>query len=102
MLSLFDLNLQDFRLHIDVFEVFADAKSYYVMLDGNFNRRIHAQHDKKSRSNFAKFSKQRITLNSYSQWINARLVWQSKLGAGVWGKDNLCLKKLINSILCLR
>ena len=66
MLSLFDLNLQEFRPHIDD-EVFADAKSYYVMLDRNFNRRIHAQHEKKSRSNFAKFSKQRNTLNSYSQ-----------------------------------
>ena len=31
--SLFDLNFQDLRPNIDVFEVFAAAESYYVMLD---------------------------------------------------------------------
>ena len=90
MWGLFDLNFQDLRPHIDVFEVFAAAESYYVMLDWNFNRRIHAQHDKKSRSNFTKFSKQRNTLHSYPQ---------SKIGGGVRRKDNLYLKKLVNSIL---
>ena len=33
MWGLFDLNFQDLRPHIDVFEVFAAAESYYVMLD---------------------------------------------------------------------
>ena len=33
MWGLFDLNFQDLIPNIDVFEVFAAAESYYVMLD---------------------------------------------------------------------
>ena len=67
MWGLFDLNFQDLRPHIDVFEVFAAAESYYVMLDWNFNRRIHAQHDKKSRSNFSFQGRETLCTAIHSQ-----------------------------------
>ena len=42
MQNLFYLNLQDLRPDIDVYEAFATAESCFVILDWNFNRRMHA------------------------------------------------------------